>query len=506
MKSIVLLTSAAIAAGTLPNGKPDQPQAERPAVAAVAPGDMEVRLFDRLRARRPAFQFVAQPQETPVAAPAVPQPMPKGPAGPPVVAPVAPYARGYVPPTPDVRAARHTRAAAAHGLRLASLPKVTAVSFDCRTMGWTPAVKDQGDCGSCYQFSGAMTCTSAFYKAGYKSQIGTGFAEQYGMDCHNWGGCNGGDEYDVIAWAKANGLPTDADYGPYTARSSTCKLKPSTKLWKIADFGYCTADQSDRFPTYQELKNAIAAYGPISVAGSANGWDSYTGGLFKDHGGRVDHAYMMIGWDDTKSPKGAILLQNQWSTSWGEQGGFCWAEYGANQIGTEAIWTTAAPLPPPPDPPPPPPPPPPPKPTGDIVIRVPAGTAPGTYVVGESALSDADKAILQAAQDVIARLTGGGPAPVGRVPIIAPEKWVKDTQVAGTLAKAAKQQGAEADYKKITASTEAHPLMMRLAEPPQGEPAAELPTSVITDLLDWFIKNGPALLALIAQIIAMFGL
>src|SRR5207302_234818 len=110
--------------------------------------------------------------------------------------------------------------------------------------------------------------------------------------------------------------------------SAQCRLKSGTKMWKIADFGYATSDQSDRFPTYQELKTAIFQYGAISVAGSANGWQSYSGGLFKNQGGQVDHAYMMIGWDDSKSPKGAVLCQNQWGGSWGE-GGFIWIEYGA---------------------------------------------------------------------------------------------------------------------------------------------------------------------------------
>jgi len=197
-----------------------------------------------------------------------------------------------------------------------------------------------------------MTCTGAFYKAGYKAQIGKGFAEQYGMDCHNWGGCSGGDELDIISWCKTNGLPTESDYGPYLQRSSSCRLKAGTKMWKIADWGYCSKDQgSQGVASYQDMKNCIAAYGPISVAGSADGgFMNYQGGLFKGNNRSVDHAILCIGWDDTKSPKGALLLQNQWGDGWGDEG-YMWCEYGANDWGTEAIWAVATPLPPPPPPP-----------------------------------------------------------------------------------------------------------------------------------------------------------
>lgn len=262
------------------------------------------------------------------------------------------YPRGYKPAPPEVSKARHAAAAIRHDGRVSRLPEVVAPAFDAREMGWCHPIKDQGPCGSCYQFSGAGPCTDAFIKAGQKSIFGTGngFAEQYGMDCHrNWGGCNGGDELDIISWAKTNGLPTEADYGKYRGGSTgTCKT--GVAYHKIADWGYCTPGQQNGVASTADMQKCIAAYGPISVAFDAGGCDSYQGGIMRGRGSNVDHAVMCIGWKTQANGKVAFLGQNQWGTSWGESGYF-WIEEGSYSWGTEAIWVVATPLPPPPPPP-----------------------------------------------------------------------------------------------------------------------------------------------------------
>jgi C1A family cysteine protease len=50
---------------------------------------------------------------------------------------------------------------ARHKHHLSKLPKVTAPSWDCRTLGIVPPIVDQGQCGSCWDFSGTGVCTSA---------------------------------------------------------------------------------------------------------------------------------------------------------------------------------------------------------------------------------------------------------------------------------------------------------------------------------------------------------
>jgi len=41
-----------------------------------------------------------------------------------------------------------------------------------------------------------------------------------------------------------------------------------------------------------------------------------------------------VGWDDAK---GAWLLKNSWSATWGING-FMWIQYGVNAVGTSPAW------------------------------------------------------------------------------------------------------------------------------------------------------------------------
>lgn len=254
-------------------------------------------------------------------------------------------------------AARHAECKIRHNGRMRRLANTTAATYDCRTLGYVTAMLNQGNCGSCYLVSSMGVCNTSFKKSGKPDQKGKemDLASQYGMDCHNFGGCNGGDEGEVISYMKSNGFPTTLDYAAYTASSHACRFK-NTPLYKIDDYGFCHGDQGQGVATTQEMKSAIVAYGPISIAVAANSdWDSITTGVmpFRQLSPNdVNHAVSIVGWDDSKGTKGAWIVKNQWGTSWGDQG-YAWIQYGSHQIGTEAIWTVVTgtgPLPPP-DPP-----------------------------------------------------------------------------------------------------------------------------------------------------------
>jgi hypothetical protein len=109
------------------------------------------------------------------------------------------------------------------------------------------------------------------------------------------------------------------------------------------------------------MKNCIAQYGSISVAGDAGNFDSYSGGTITSNGQNVDHAILADGWDDNhdngNGTKGAMILRNQWGAGWGITingvSGRVWVAYGrggqglADSWGTEAIWMSAGAIPPP---------------------------------------------------------------------------------------------------------------------------------------------------------------
>lgn len=234
-----------------------------------------------------------------------------------------------------------------HGARLKALPTVTPATWDCRALGLVGTVKDQGNCGSCWNFSALGILEPAFVKAGYGKADEVLLSEQYVMDCGRNGGCNGDWPETVLDQCRLSGLPQEKDYGPYQERSGKCRDIKGAKLFKIADAGYVGSESG--VPPTQAMKDAMVAYGPLSVAIAADNafMSSPQGKVFQGSGSRsINHAVVLVGWDDTK---GAWLLRNSWGVGWCD-GGYQWIKYGANQVGYGAMWCVAAPNPMPPDP------------------------------------------------------------------------------------------------------------------------------------------------------------
>ncbi len=284
--------------------------------------------------QRERFEPVAQLQAQEKAEP---KPMPKGDEV--VPAPENPKATGLIlPPNfKQIIAASYAR----HQKTLKALPTVTATKFDCREMGWVSDFDNQGNCGSCWVFSGADPIACAMRKAGYGK---VNISKQQLIDCHFRGACNGGWPEDIAKVAKSTGVVTDDDYGvPYHAGPGQCKSIDASKVHKIADYGF--VGDSDGVPSYQAMKDCMVKFGVLSVCYDASGTPSSgeDGPVWKGTGGRgVNHAIKAIAFDDSKSPKGAILCWNQWNN--GPKDLF-WCEWGANQMGTATMWVTAVPLP-----------------------------------------------------------------------------------------------------------------------------------------------------------------
>ena len=234
-------------------------------------------------------------------------------------------------------ARRHRRLMA--GLAAMSLP----ATFDCRALNWVGPIKNQGSCGSCWDFSGTCIAESAYYVAGVHPNDGSmALSEQYTLSCGNNGGCNGDDNTNVLEWAKKTGLPLTKDYGDYSARAGQCGFKQSMTLYKIDDWGFCDPNAGQKYESVTApdlIKACMMKYGPIGCAVAAGGsqfWDSGSGiGTGTSSG--INHDVALVGWDDSKGPHGAWIMRNSWGAEWGE-GGYAWIAYGADGIGTEAVW------------------------------------------------------------------------------------------------------------------------------------------------------------------------
>lgn len=218
--------------------------------------------------------------------------------------------------------------------------------WDSRTKGWIGPIKNQGQCGSCWDFSGTCVVEVAWYKAGILKPTGSdALSEEYTLSCGRNGGCGGDDNVTVLQWAKQTGLPKSSDYGPYAASAQRCAFKQSMTLYKIDDWGFADGYRGQGVTPTDAIKAAIQAYGCVGCGVDA-GFQDPGQGVISGGGSNIDHDVALVGWDDSKGKNGAWIMRNSWGTGWAN-GGYAWIEYGAYSIGTEAVWAVVnASLPP----------------------------------------------------------------------------------------------------------------------------------------------------------------
>jgi predicted secreted protein len=220
----------------------------------------------------------------------------------------------------------------------------------CTTAGCTP-IKDQGTCGSCWSFGtvGVLEQNILIHDTLTKD-----LSEQYLLSCNTDGyDCNGGwwaHDYHlskIPPGEPAAGAVYEADF-PYQADDTVPCNPPHTHHEKIVSWDYVSGD----WPSVAALKQAIVNHGPVAVAicvGAA--FQGYTGGVFEtdeavDCGiDLVNHAVLLVGWDDNQGTSGVWILRNSWNTSWGESG-YMRIGYNVSHVGygaTYVVYTPAVP-------------------------------------------------------------------------------------------------------------------------------------------------------------------
>jgi hypothetical protein len=205
--------------------------------------------------------------------------------------------------------------------------------FDWRRLGKVSPVKQQGRCGSCWDFA-----SIGVYESSYAilNNLQVDASEQHILQCSGAGTCNGGWPHKAMNWMITNGV-ADESVAPYAAQDGACPANLRTP-YRSAVWAF--VNSQTRLPSIEEIKAAICTHGPVTALVRVTpAFQAYTGGVFNEKDpGDINHAVILVGWDDRR---GAWLLKNSWGTNWGEQG-YMWIAYGSNSIGTAASWVRAA--------------------------------------------------------------------------------------------------------------------------------------------------------------------
>jgi cathepsin L len=204
--------------------------------------------------------------------------------------------------------------------------------FDWTQLGIATRVYDQGQAGTCWAHAGVEALEASFEILTDTFPL---LAVQPILDQTQ--DSQGGDAGMVFTELQKTGTGLGVNF-PYL----TGKLNPRPKVrmpYKARAWAYVAGP--DGQASVEQIKAALLLYGPVytGLCASTPSFMRNRGALMADKGpfGQVDHAVLIVGWDDRR---GAWKIKNSWGTSWGQKG-FGWVKYGRYKIGTSTAWVFA---------------------------------------------------------------------------------------------------------------------------------------------------------------------
>ena len=244
---------------------------------------------------------------------------------------------GYVAPSDKIRN---------KALPAAKIKKYKGTATSVNWAGiYTPAINNQGYCGSCWAFSTIEQTESDSIRAGLLTTSDTLSVQQL-IACDNSEnapdivqnfGCQGGNTETAYMYiAYVGGLVSAADY-PYTsfygdANPDDCEFVPKEYKVTVSGFHKVVGESA--------MQDYVMSTGPLSVCLDATGWETYQGGIMSACGDAVNHCVQVVGID---TGNGYWIVRNSWGTSWGING-YIWLKSGQNtcSITTDPTYVTPA--------------------------------------------------------------------------------------------------------------------------------------------------------------------
>jgi len=206
---------------------------------------------------------------------------------------------------------------------------------------YVSGIRDQGMCGSCWDFAGVAMLESALMIALDQPDTDPDYSEQFVLSCNDIPGCpsscGGGYLNAALEFMTLAGVPPESCF-PYEANDGLpCGFSsPSTEssLQKLQGWSFVTTSALD----IPAIKDALAL-GPVgSWFQIYESFYGYSGGVYSAHGSVYtggNHLVLIVGFDDELS---CWIVKNSWGPYWGEDGYFRIAYDSGCDFG---LWTQA---------------------------------------------------------------------------------------------------------------------------------------------------------------------
>ncbi|XP_043577533.1 procathepsin L-like [Chiloscyllium plagiosum] len=196
---------------------------------------------------------------------------------------------------------------------LSSLPE----QKDWRDDNYVTAVKDQGQCASCWAFSAAATMEGQLSNT---TNDLLSLSEQNLVDCaksYQNQGCNAGWVHRALEYIRDNGIETRGTY-PYVAKKQACTFDSANSVGTLSRY----VDIKNLEET--EIMEIVAKHGPVAVhVYMSDAFLNYKDdSIFDDtnYNGEIpNHAVTIVGYVNKVNEK-YWIIKNSFGTSWGHNG------------------------------------------------------------------------------------------------------------------------------------------------------------------------------------------